>query len=181
MGGASAFFCNSAPLPYTANCPRRFVVMGFNYERGIGEMLENLGHRAEAILARLFRAESFLQWTYTPERSPRTVTGTSLNLFERFLCFDQIAPGKANVGTVHYAPNSRQDYEWGNPAPVLSCADDWLHFPQLPDPPTIVRWTRASGAMAICARITSGGWRTCRAPPASQTESSTTGGNTLLT
>jgi len=135
MGGASAFFCNSAPLPYTANCPRRFVVMGFNYERGIGEMLEDLGHRAEAILARLFRAESFLQWTYTPERSPRTVTGTSLNLFERFLCFDQIAPGKANVGTVHYAPNSRQDYEWGNPAPVLSCADDWLHFPQLPDPP----------------------------------------------
>lgn len=135
MGGAGAFFCNSAPLTKTASCARRFIVMGFSYERGIGEMLEDLGHRAEAILARVFGAESFLYWTYARDRSPRTVTGTALNPFERFLCFDQIAPGKANVGTVHYAPNSRADYEWGNPAPVLSCADDWKSFPQLPEPP----------------------------------------------
>ena len=26
---------------------RRFVIMGFSYERGVGEMLENMGHRAE--------------------------------------------------------------------------------------------------------------------------------------
>jgi len=135
MGGAHAFPCNSAPLINTHTCPRRFVVMGFSYERGVGEMLENLGHRAEAILARVFRAESFLYWTYTPNRVPPTVSGVALNLFERFLCFDQIAPGKANVGTIHYAPNSPTDYAWGVMTPVLSCADDWLHFPNLPTPP----------------------------------------------
>lgn len=135
MGGAGAFFCNGTPLANTAQCARRFVVMGFSYERGVGEMLEDLGHRAEAILARVFGAEDFLHWTYTPARSPATVSGVTLNLFERFLCFDQIAPGKANVGTIHYAPNSHTDYEWGNPTPVRTCADDWNHFPNLPDPP----------------------------------------------
>ncbi len=42
MGGAGAFFTNSEPLPNTASCPRRFVIMGFSYERGVGEMLENM-------------------------------------------------------------------------------------------------------------------------------------------
>jgi len=39
------------------------------------------------------------------------------------------------VGTLHYAPNSPTDYEWGVATPVASCADDWLQFPNLPDPP----------------------------------------------
>jgi len=30
--------------------------MGFNYERGVGEMLEDLGHRAESILSHVFEA-----------------------------------------------------------------------------------------------------------------------------
>ena len=135
MGGAGAFFSNGGPLPNTAQCPRKFVVMGFNYERGVGEMLEDLGHRAEAILARVFGSESFLQWAYTRGRSPATTTGTNLNLLERFLCFDQIAPGKANIGSVHYAPNSQADYAWGVTTPVPSCADDWKQFPNLPEPP----------------------------------------------
>jgi|YNPBryantNP2012_1023418.scaffolds.fasta_scaffold03466_2 hypothetical protein len=135
MGGTRAFFCNGTPIANTQSCPRRFVVMGFSYERGVGEMLEDLGHRAETILARVFHSEKFLEWTYTSNRVPPTVSGVSLNLFERFLCFDQIAPGKANVGTIHYAPNSPTDYAWGVMTPVPSCADDWLHFPNLPDPP----------------------------------------------
>ena len=135
MGGAGAFFSNGGPIANTAQCSRKFVVMGFNYERGVGEMLEDIGHRAEAVLAHLFGSENFLQWAYTRGRSPATVAGTNLNLFERFLCFDQIAPGKANIGLVHYAPNSQADYEWGIAAPVPSCADDWKQFPNLPEPP----------------------------------------------
>ncbi len=135
MAGAGAFFCNGAPIPNTAQCPRKFVLMGFNYQRGVGEMLEDIGHRAESTLARVFHSETFLQWAYDFNRQPPTVTGSTLNLFERFLCFDQIAPSRANVGTVHYAPNSRSDYEWGVTTSVPSCADDWLQFPNLPDPP----------------------------------------------
>ena len=74
-------------------------------------------------------------WAYDRERTSATTEAGRLNLLERFLCFDQIAPGRSNVGTLHYAPNSPSDYEWGVATPVQSCADDWLQFPNLPDPP----------------------------------------------
>ena len=135
MAGAGAFFSNGGPIENTSTCPRKFVVMGFNYQRGVGEMLEDLGHRAESILAHLFHAQDFLGWTYTQGRNPATVTSAPKNLFERFLYFDQIAPGKSNLGSVHYAPNSLADYAWGVTTQVLSCADDWDQFPNLPEPP----------------------------------------------
>jgi hypothetical protein len=50
MGGPGAFWCNAPPLKNTDAAKRRFVIMGFSYERGVGEMLENMGHRAESIL-----------------------------------------------------------------------------------------------------------------------------------
>jgi len=134
MAGTGAFFCNGGPVP-DSPCPRKFVIMGFSYERRIGEMLEDLGHRAETTLAHLFRSDDFWKWAYDRERTPKTTEVSALNLLERFLCFDQIAPGKSNVGTLHYAPNSPADYEWGVATPVPSCADDWYQFPNLPDPP----------------------------------------------
>ena len=33
---------------------RRFVIMGYNYQRGVGEMLESFGHRSESILEKTF-------------------------------------------------------------------------------------------------------------------------------
>ncbi len=47
MCGAGAFWCNSQPQQWSSNCNRRFVVMGFNFERGVGEMLHSFGHRTE--------------------------------------------------------------------------------------------------------------------------------------
>lgn len=112
MLGKGAFWCNAVPLANTSICPRQAVVMGFNYERGVGEMLEAFGHRAEAILTQVF-----------------SHTSGEANLFERFTRYDKIAPGKAEVGTIHFAPNSSRDYDWGNPHPVLSNCYDWLNFP----------------------------------------------------
>jgi hypothetical protein len=112
MGGAGAFDCNSPPLPNTQQCPRRFIVMGFSYERGVGEMFENFAHRCEDILRRVYRGT-------TPDA----------NVFQKFSLHEKIAPGQANVGTVHYAPNSESDYDWGNPRFVWSNCDDWLNYP----------------------------------------------------
>lgn len=134
MAGRGAFWCNSEPRSGTDACPRKFIIMGFSPERGIGEMHENLGHRAESILAHLFQSEDFLGWTYNRERNPKT-TASVRNDFERFILFEQVAPGNANLGTVHYAPNSTQDYEWDRDAPVACCADDWFQYPNLPNPP----------------------------------------------
>ncbi len=111
MVGPGAFWCNAPPLEGT-NANRRFVIMGFNYERGVGEMLEDLGHRAESILSKVF------------ER-----THGDANLWERFTRYDRIHPGRAECGNVHFAPNSLRDYDWGNIRPVPSRCDDWYNFP----------------------------------------------------
>jgi hypothetical protein len=113
MAGPGAFFCNSEPLGGVASS-RRFVIMGFSYERGVGEMLEDMGHRAESILRQVFRN-----------------TRGEDNLWERFCRYDKIAPGRAEVGNVHFAPNSQRDYDWGNPTTVRSRCHTWYQFPDL--------------------------------------------------
>ncbi len=113
MGGAGAFWCNAPPLKGTDGCPRRFIVMGFNYERGVGEMLESFGHRAESIMVKTFEK----------------LVGNA-NLWQRFIRYEKSAPGKAACGNVHFAPNSERDYDWNNPNPVPSESWDWLlNFP----------------------------------------------------
>lgn len=112
MAGPGAFWCNAPPLTGTERASRRFVIMGFSYERGVGEMLEDLGHRAESIMYKVF------------ER-----THGDANLLERFTRYDLKYPGKAEVGNVHFAPNSTKDYDWGNPRYVMSNCDDWYNFP----------------------------------------------------
>lgn len=113
MGGPDAFWCNAPPLKNTEASKRRFVVMGFSYERYIGEMLEAYGHRAESIMEKTFRKLS-----------------GDANLWKRFIRYDKTAPGRAACGNIHFAPNSRQDYDWNNPGPVQSECYDWLlNFP----------------------------------------------------
>jgi hypothetical protein len=112
MVGPGAFWCNAPPIVRSDGISRRFVIMGFNYERDGGPVLESFGHRVESLLQRAWRG-------YSGEA----------NLWERFTLYDKIAPGRANCGSIHYAPNSRSDYDWGNPVPVPSTCDDWLTFP----------------------------------------------------
>jgi hypothetical protein len=121
MGGPGAFWCNAPPLENSAQAGRRFVIMGFSYERGVGEMLESYGHRAESILAQVYRARRGDQ-----------------NLWERFTRHEKTHPGRAEVGNIHFAPNSRRDYDWGNPQPVAARADNWLRFPHIEGQPVRV-------------------------------------------
>lgn len=121
MGGPGAFWCNSKPLTQTANASKRFVIMGFNYQRGVGEMLEAFGHRAESIIQHVFRNKR----------------GDD-NLWERFSRYDKTHPGQAEVGIMHFAPNSTRDYDWGNKTPVPSYCRNWAKFPDLSGPPVIV-------------------------------------------
>ncbi|MCL4528143.1 MAG: hypothetical protein M1282_01875 [Chloroflexi bacterium] len=130
MGGAGAFWCNGPALQNTSSCSRRFVVMGLSYERTVGEMLHSYAHRCESIMAQVYHCQDFLTWAYQPNRSPATISPTqTLNLFQRFILFDKIAPGRAALGTVHYAPNSVQDYDYGNQTLVRSECYDWENFP----------------------------------------------------
>lgn len=114
MAGPGAYFCNSDPVEGVEST-RPFVIMGFSYERGVGEMLENLGHRTESILTHVYgswEAESTHAWN-------------------RFTLYDKVLPGRGACGNVHFAPNSEADYDWGNPRRVWSTCDDWLGYPAL--------------------------------------------------
>ncbi|MDO8754188.1 MAG: hypothetical protein Q7J80_09880 [Anaerolineales bacterium] len=113
MGGPGAFWCNALPLNNTSASKRRFVMMGFSYERHIGEMEEAFGHRAESIMEKTF--------SKLPAQA---------NLWKRFTQYDKIAPGRAACGNIHFAPNSQSDYDWNNATPVNSECYDWLlNFP----------------------------------------------------
>jgi hypothetical protein len=128
MGGAGAFFCNASPLAGTEDISRRFFLMGFNYERGEGEMLENMGHRAEFTLLQVYR---------------RRLGNT--NLWQRFTRIDMTSPGYAEVGSVHFAPNSMKDYEWNSLKQVSSRCDTWYNFPNLEGTPRLVDCTEWGG------------------------------------
>ena len=119
MIGPKAFAVNSPGLPTVSGLKRSVLMMGFNYERGLGEMLEAFGHRAEAIL----------QHTFDTNRA-------QTNLWQRFIQVKATAAGAAHpeVGTMHLAPNSRAEYDWSNPEPVPSGCDAWLDFPELKAP-----------------------------------------------
>ena len=114
LAGKGAYFCNSPPI-VGVDADRLFAIMGFNYERGAGEMLENLGHRVESIMRRVYGG-------WEPEET---------HAWNRFTLYEKVAPGKAACGTIHFAPNSTKDYEWDSKTPVMSTADDWLNYPNL--------------------------------------------------
>ena len=113
MAGPGAFWCNAPALKNTEASQRRFVIMGFSYERGVGEMLESFGHRVESTLEKTF------EHTYGDK-----------NLWQRFILYEKVAPGKAAVGNIHFSPNSERDYDWNNSSTVRSECFDWLlNFP----------------------------------------------------
>lgn len=117
MVGKDAYWCNS-PGIQRDDC-RPFVIYVFNYERDAGCMLEDAGHRMESIMSHVFGRLDY-----------NTPLG-SMNKWERFTLYDQVSPGNAACGNVHFAPNSDSDYDWGNKKKVMTSYVDWLKYPDL--------------------------------------------------
>lgn len=115
MAGPNAFWCNAPALKGTEHANRQFVIMGFNFERGVGEMLEDLGHRAESMFFKVYE----------------DLEGDEKNLWERFYRIHKEFPNQSECGNVHFSPNSLTDYDWGNHTPVPSFCDNWYKFPDL--------------------------------------------------
>ena len=123
MAGPKAFWCNAPALDGTPESGRRYVIMAFNYQRGVGEMLESYSHRVESIMEQVYR------------KLPPT---DNRNYWKRYIRHEKTNPGKSEVGTVHFAPNSVTDYDWGNSNPVLSGCQNWPNFPDLSGAPLTV-------------------------------------------
>lgn len=126
MCGPGAYWCNSPGLP-DIDSGRKFIIMGFSYERGVGEMLEDYGHRTESIMCHVYG-----DWNH---QSPKTN-------WDKFSLYDKVAPGRSGCGNVHYAPNTPSDYKWGDTRYVYSTCDDWLlNWPNLQGTKKLVNCT----------------------------------------
>lgn len=115
MAGPKAFFINGGVYNRVPS-KRRFAIMGFNYERGVAEMLHDNSHRTESTMWRIYG---------------RWVSGKPTNRWEMFSAYEKTSPGYAAVGNCHFPPNAESDYDYANPRTVMSTADAWLAYPPL--------------------------------------------------
>ncbi|HYF14483.1 MAG TPA: Ig-like domain-containing protein [Phycisphaerales bacterium] len=128
MAGQGAYWVNGVPYP-AAGGQRAFVIMGWNYERGVGEAIHSWGHRAESTMA----DKVYGQWCQS-----------RCNTWSRFALLDQHAPGLGGVGNVHFPVNATSDYDYANPRFVASNADAWLSYPNLNDATRVFNYTEWS-------------------------------------
>jgi hypothetical protein len=112
MAGEGGYWCNSSPVQGVPSS-RLFVVMGWNYERGVAEAIHSYGHRTESIMVHFYK-----QW------EPRRV-----NNWSAFALLNKDASGLGGVGNVHFPVNALSDYEYGSDRMVTSSADDWYNYP----------------------------------------------------
>jgi len=117
MAGPHSFYTNG-PIIEGTSCQKPLHIMGFNYERGVAEMLENLGHRLEGT------------FNYQIGNSPNN-TGYGWGQFKTNKK-DNPSLSFFGCGTVHCPPNAAKDYDYYNSIIVSSNCDAWLNYP---DPP----------------------------------------------
>jgi hypothetical protein len=121
LTGDGAFWYNSPPLDGNA-CTDQLPIMGFNYERGVAEAMHSFGHRVESAMA-----QTFGRWDYT---------ATDKNDWEKFSSYDQVVPGEAYCGNIHFPPNGTSDYDYENAASVVVKAENWNQYPFMFDAST---------------------------------------------
>jgi hypothetical protein len=120
MAGPGAFFINGGVYG-GVEAPRPFAIMGFNYERGVAEMLHDFCHRTEFTMKRVYGG-----WDMQNPQTP----------WDRFTQNALDSPAAtAAVGTCHNPPNAESGYDYANPRTVQSNADAWLSYPDVPDNP----------------------------------------------
>jgi hypothetical protein len=116
MAGPNAFFVNGPTFPY-AGFDRAIAGYGFNYERGVGEMVHNLGHRTENHGQRAYGG-----WNLA----------NPVSAFDRFSANYLESPGRTpGVGTCHVPANADGHYDYGNTRVVEATAFDWPNYPDL--------------------------------------------------
>lgn len=124
LNGWGADYCNSNGLG-TLDSEKVFMMCTPSMERTDTPM-ENFGHAAESMLHTRWDC-SYIN--YHPWRDY-----SKKNDFVLFNMNYAIDTNNIQVGTVHYAPNSTNDYLWGMKNYVDCYADNWYNYPDLSGP-----------------------------------------------
>jgi len=116
FAGQDAFWLNSNPVEGTS-CQDLLTVMGLNYERRMSLAMESYGHRVESVMRKVYG-----RWE--PQAPDR-------NNWEIFTTYNNLRPGHAHVGNIHFPPNGLSDYDWDNQEEVITYADTWYDYPEI--------------------------------------------------
>ena len=122
------------PFSLCGQVDRTFAVMGFSYERGVGEMVHDLGHRAEFLIPSNI---GYAIWD--------RFDGQRQRYAEDFFCpaapdatHPEVDPPVGHAGNPHFPPNAYCHYQYDRDYPVLSDAYDWANYPNLTGAQTTV-------------------------------------------
>lgn len=105
LAGPNGYWYNSSPITNTS-CNRLVPIMGFSYERGVQEMIEDYGHRFEFTMTKITSLKGGAQ--YADFSSNKKTSSTAFG-----------------IGTVHIPANTSADYKWNDPSIVNSFADEF--------------------------------------------------------
>jgi hypothetical protein len=115
MAGPQSFFINGPSFP-DFPIDRAVAGFGFNYERGVAEMLHNFGHRTENHGSRMYGGWNITNPATHWDYFTANVWQTSRPTF--------------GVGSTHFPANGTADYDYANTQTVNSYADDFvMNFP----------------------------------------------------
>jgi len=124
--GPGAYWYNSPPVPGPYTCNRLIPIMGPSPERGLDCAVENFGHRTESTMVQVYGS-----WQQNR---------TSHN-WEKFALVKALSPNYSysGCGNIHYPPNGTSDYDYSNSATVMSNCSDFVNYPNLSDPLTVLQ------------------------------------------
>lgn len=113
--GTGAFNTNG-PVIYGTSCNKPMNIMGFSYERGLSEMVEDLMHRIEGTMSKAYGSWAQNRMAHN---------------WDRFGLVDYQSPSYSfsGCGSCHYAPNSTADYQWSSSANVSTYCDEFFDYP----------------------------------------------------
>ena len=110
--GPQSFFING-PTFDDLPVDRAVAGFGFNYERGVAEMLHNNSHRTENHMSRAFNYD----WDFQNPETPWDFFTANVG---------QTSATEFGVGSGHFPANGVRDYDYSNTQSVMSYADEFV-------------------------------------------------------
>ncbi|MBD3362515.1 hypothetical protein GF362_02240 [Candidatus Dojkabacteria bacterium] len=117
LTGPNAFYYNSPPLRGTS-CNKLLPIMGFNYERGLENMVHDYGHRLEDTMKKVYGS-----WD----------RNSSAHNWNKFALVDSQANSFdfSGCGFCHFPPNAIDDYAYSDTRNVRSYCNQFYNYPNL--------------------------------------------------
>ncbi|MEI6533660.1 MAG: hypothetical protein WCO06_07555 [Candidatus Roizmanbacteria bacterium] len=113
----NSFFYNSAPKT-NSECKKIIRIYGFNMERQLSEMAEDMGHAMEATMTKAYNINNLGYFDPKFSSPPTKIIEfpDAMNRFQNYSMVTRINSngGVSGCGLIHYSLNSIKNYDWSN-------------------------------------------------------------------